>query len=78
MSTEDYSTWSGLARYLAQVYDVRSRRGQRDEWSYLLVLLAAALLAGEKTLVGMHHRLRMHETELVKVLCCGGGACRVC
>lgn len=68
MSTEDYSTWSGLAQYLAQVYDVRSRRGQRYEWSYLLVLLAAALLAGEKTLVGMHHWLRMHETELVKVL----------
>ena len=68
MSTADYSTWSGLAQYLAQVCDVRSRRGQRYEWPYLLLLLAAALLAGEKTLVGMHHWLRMHEAELVKEL----------
>ena len=45
MSTADYTTWKGLAKYLAQVCDVRSRRGQRYEWSYLLVLLAAALLA---------------------------------
>ena len=68
MSTADYTTWNGLAKYLAQVCDVRSRRGQRYEWSYLLVLLAAALLAGEKTLVGMHHWLHMHEAELVRVL----------
>jgi predicted transposase YbfD/YdcC len=68
MSTADYSTWQGLAKYLAQVCDVRSRRGQRYEWPYLLVLLAAALTAGERTLVGMHHWLHMHEAELVKLL----------
>ena len=68
MSTADYNTWSGLAKYLAQVCDVRSRRGQRYEWPYLLVLLAAALMAGERTLVGMHHWLHMHETELVRLL----------
>ena len=68
MSTADYTTWSGLAKHLAQVCDVRSRRGQRYEWPYLLVLLALALLAGERTLVGMHHWLHMHEAELVNVL----------
>lgn len=68
MSTADYTTWNGLAKYLAQVCDVRSRRGQRYEWPYLLVLLAAALTAGERTLVGMHHWLHMHEAELVKLL----------
>ena len=68
MSTADYTTWDGLAKYLAQVCDVRSRRGQRYEWPYLLVLLAAALMAGERTLVGMHHWLHMHEAELVKLL----------
>jgi predicted transposase YbfD/YdcC len=68
MSTADYTTWSGLAKYLAQVCDVRSPRGQRYEWPYLLVLLAAALMAGERTLVGMHHWLHMHEAELVKLL----------
>jgi predicted transposase YbfD/YdcC len=68
MSKADYTTWSGLAKYLAQVCDVRSRQGQRYEWPYLLVLLAAALMAGERTLVGMHHWLHMHEAELVRVL----------
>ena len=68
MSTADYNRWSGLAQHLAQVCDVRSRRGQRYEWSYLLVLLAAALMAGERTLVGMHHWLHMHERELVRLL----------
>ncbi len=68
MSTADYTTWQGLAKDLAQVCDVRSRRGQRYEWPYLLVLLAVALLAGERTLVGMHHWLHMHEAELVNVL----------
>src|SRR5512144_2145891 len=68
MSTADHTTWDGLAKYLAQVYDVRSRRGQRYEWPCLLVLLAAALLAGERTLAGMHHWLHMHEAELVKLL----------
>src|SRR5215213_4220305 len=68
MSTADYTTWDGLAKYLAQVCDVRSRRGQRYEWPYLLVLLAAALMAGERTLVGMHHWLHMHEAELVRLL----------
>ena len=68
MSTADYSTWNGLAKYLAQVCDVRSPRGQRYKWPYLLVLLAAALTAGERTLVGMHHWLHMHEAELVRLL----------
>lgn len=68
MSSADYTTWDGLAKYLAQVCDGRSQRGQRYEWPYLLVLLAAALMAGERTLVGMYHWLHMHEAELVKLL----------
>ncbi len=68
MSNEEYSGWSGLAKQLARVIDVRSPRGQRYEWAYLLVLLAAALLAGEKTLVGMHDWLWRHEKELVGAL----------
>lgn len=62
------TTWSGLAKHLTQVCDVRARWGQGYGWRYLLVLLAVALLAGEGTLVGMHHWLQMHEAELVKVL----------
>jgi predicted transposase YbfD/YdcC len=68
MSNEDYTTWSGLAKDLSQVCDVRSHRGQRYEWTYLLVLLAAALMAGSRTLVDMHQWLRQHEAELVRVL----------
>ena len=63
MSTADYTAWNGLVNYLAQVCDARSPQGQRYEWPYLLVLLA-----GERTLVGMHHWLHMHEAELVKLL----------
>ncbi len=68
MSEADYSVWSGLAKQLAEVVDVRSLRGRRYEWAYLLVLLAAALLAGKKSLVGMHDWLRSHEAELVQQL----------
>ena len=68
MSEEDYSGWSGLAKQLVQVIDVRSLRGRRYEWGYLLVLLAAALLAGEKTLVSMHDWLYRNEKELVGLL----------
>lgn len=68
MSEADYSRWSGLAKELAQVIDVRSLQGRRYEWAYLLVLLAAALLAGGKTLVAMHHWLSSHEAELVEQL----------
>jgi predicted transposase YbfD/YdcC len=68
MSEADYSGWSGLAKELAQVIDARSLRGRRYEWAYLLVLLAAALLAGRKTLVGMHDWLSSNKDELVQQL----------
>lgn len=68
MSEAGYNRWNGLAKQLAQVVDVRSLRGRRYEWAYLLVLLAAALLAGEKTLVGMHDWLSRHEEVLVQQL----------
>lgn len=68
MSEGDYSGWSGLAKELAQVIDARSLRGRRYEWAYLLVLLAAALLGGEKTLVGMHDWLRSNQDALVEQL----------
>ena len=68
MSEADYNRWSGLAKQLAQVIDARSLQGQRYEWAYLLVLAAAALLAGKKTLVAMHHWLSSHEAELVEQL----------
>jgi hypothetical protein len=58
MSNKDYTTWSGLVKELAQVCDLRSRRGQRYAWTYLLVLLEAALMAGGRTLVEMHHWFR--------------------
>lgn len=68
MSEADYNRWSGLAKQLAQVIDARSLQGQRYEWAYLLVLAAAGLLAGKKTLVAMHHWLSSHEAELVEQL----------
>lgn len=45
MSKTGYSIWSELAKHLAEVCDVRSRRSHCYKWARLLVLIAAAQLA---------------------------------
>lgn len=62
MSEENYTT---LAAALAQVPDVRDRRGQQLEWGYILEVIAAALMAGQQSGRGMAEWAKEHGTELV-------------
>ncbi len=55
-----------LLNYLAQVPDPRDARGRRYEWLYLLALIAAAMLSGESTLVGISQWVCAHKQELVQ------------
>ena len=50
MRQEEYST---LAAKLSEVADPRGKQGQRYEWPYLLVIIVAALMAGERSVRGM-------------------------
>jgi predicted transposase YbfD/YdcC len=65
MSKLDYTT---LAGYLAWVGDPRDGRGRRYEWLYLLVLIAAAMMTGERTLVGISRWVEAHQAELIAAL----------
>jgi hypothetical protein len=42
-----------LLAYLCQVLDFRKARGQRFAWTYLLALVAAAVAAGQTTVLAM-------------------------
>jgi len=59
---------STLLSYLNQVPDFRAARGQRFAWSYLLALVAAAVAAGQWTVVAMHAWAQAHRTDLLLVL----------
>jgi predicted transposase YbfD/YdcC len=61
MSELDYTT---LAGHLAGVADPRNARGRRYEWLYLLLLIAAAMMTGESTLVGINQWVQAHGREL--------------
>jgi predicted transposase YbfD/YdcC len=54
-----------LVSYLATIPDPRSQRGRRYEWLFLLTLIAAAMMSGESTLVGISQWLRAHQDELL-------------
>jgi hypothetical protein len=57
MNQINYST---LYACLADLPDGRHAQGQRYEWLYLLTLIAAALLAGQRSLTAMIHWLLEH------------------
>ena len=65
MSKENYTT---LYAFLADVPDGRHAQGKRYEWLYLLTLLAAALLAGQRSLTAMNHWLQQQQGELLTTL----------
>jgi hypothetical protein len=48
--------------------EMRHAQGKRYEWLYWLTLLVAALLAGERSCVGLVHWLVQHKDELVEAL----------
>lgn len=65
MSQEHYIT---LMAYLSAIRDPRSLRGRRYEWCYLLALVAAAMLAGQKGLTEIAYWIWKHREELVSSL----------
>lgn len=57
-----------LVGHLATIADPRSRRGRRYEWCYLLTLIAAAMMSGESTPLGISQWLDAHQAELLTYL----------
>jgi predicted transposase YbfD/YdcC len=54
-----------MSECIAGVPDWRKEKGKRFEWSYLLMLIVSALMAGQHTLTDMMEWLTSHEDELV-------------
>ncbi len=59
---------STLLSYLRQVPDFRKARGQRFAWAYLLALVAAAVAAGQTTLLAMTDWAEKHAEQLIATL----------
>ncbi len=59
---------STLLEYLAQVPDFRCPRGQRYSWSFLLAIVAAALMAGQRTVLDIALWAKRHAAELISEL----------
>jgi predicted transposase YbfD/YdcC len=47
------ANYTTIAGQLQDISDPRSRRGQSYEWSYLLIIVASAVLAGQQSVRGM-------------------------
>lgn len=62
------SLQSTLMQYLNQVPDYRHARGQRFAWPYLLALVAAAVAAGQWTVLAMAAWASAHRAELLAAL----------
>jgi hypothetical protein len=45
--------YTTMAEQLQEISDPRSRRGQSYEWSYLLIIVASAVLAGQQSVRAM-------------------------
>ncbi len=56
---------STLLAYLAQVPDPRCERGRRYSWLYLLAIVAAAIAAGQTTVLDMAQWAQWHKDELI-------------
>jgi predicted transposase YbfD/YdcC len=65
---DDTTEVGGLVAHLATIPDPRSRRGRRYEWLYLLTLIAAAMMSGESTLVGISQWISGHQAALLTYL----------
>jgi predicted transposase YbfD/YdcC len=59
---------STLLAYLRQVPDYRQARGQRFAWSYLLALVAAAVAAGQTTVLAMTAWAETQAVQLITAL----------
>jgi predicted transposase YbfD/YdcC len=59
---------STLLAHLGQVPDFRKARGQRFAWAYLLARVAAAVVAGQTTVLAMSVWADQHAAELLATL----------
>lgn len=59
---------STLLAHLSQVPDFRRARGQRFAWAYLLALVAAAIAAGQTSVLAMVDWAQAHAAELFSTL----------
>lgn len=60
--------YTTLAEQLQGISDPRNRRGQYHEWMYLLLVIASALMAGQRSGRGMAEWAAAHGDELVACL----------
>ncbi len=65
MIQENYTT---LAEHLQGISDPRNRRGQWHEWQYLLLVIASALMAGQRSGRAMAEWAAEHGDELISCL----------
>jgi len=59
---------STLLAHLRQVADFRKARGQRFSWDYLQALVAAAVAAGQTSVIAMVAWATAHKAELLAIL----------
>lgn len=59
------TNYTTLAECLQGISDPRNRRGRWHEWQYLLLLIASALLAGQRSGRAMAQWAATHEAELL-------------
>ena len=64
----DRANSTTLLAQVQQVPDYRKKKGQSFEWWYLLALLTAALVSGQKTITAISSWIHEHSAELIATL----------
>jgi predicted transposase YbfD/YdcC len=62
------TNYSTLAQQLQQIEDPRNRRGRQHQWQYLLLVIASALMAGQRSGRAMAQWAAEHGEELIASL----------
>jgi predicted transposase YbfD/YdcC len=62
------ANYTTLAEQLQGISDPRNRRGQQHEWQYLLLVIASALMAGQRSGRAMAEWAAEHGDELIRCL----------
>lgn len=65
MSQENYST---LWEHLTCIADPRSPRGQQHDWTFIVTLIGAAMLAGQKSMQAMSQWVNMNSKVFIECL----------
>ncbi len=64
----DQGEYSGLLQYVQRVADFRKARGKRYGWAFLLGVILAALVSGQKTPWAIGEWAGLHAAELCQQL----------